>query len=160
MNVKANQAILELPCVGRLFIAPSCGDDSNSLGAAYYAYVQHLRQNKHPVDIPGLSTLYWGGEFSEEEILQAINGYSFRQAVDIEAVESPDKKIARLLSKSEIVARFNGRMEFGARSLGNRSILADASNPDVPRTINNMIKMRDFGCPLLHLSLVNVQKTI
>jgi len=59
----------------------------------------------------------------------------------------PAKEVAQLLSKGHVVARLAGRMEFGARALGNRSILANPSNPSVIRTINKQIKIRDFWMP-------------
>jgi carbamoyltransferase len=62
--------------------------------------------------------------------------------------------MSRLLSNGEIVARFKGRMEFGARALGNRSILADPSKREVIRTINEMIKNRDFWMPFAPSILV------
>jgi carbamoyltransferase len=69
-------------------------------------------------------------------------------------VDDPEATVAELLANGEIVARFADREEFGARALGNRSILADPSDPKVVRTINEMIKMRDFwmpfACSILH----------
>jgi carbamoyltransferase len=77
----------------------------------------------------------------------ALQGYRFKNKIEVSHVPEIEKTIAELLTRNEIVARFQGRMEFGARALGNRSILANPSNPTVVRTINEMIKCRDFWMP-------------
>jgi carbamoyltransferase len=145
MNVKANKRLSELPEVESLFVFPSCTDESNAVGAAWWVYACERRTRGEPVDIPPLGDLYWGPGFSHVEceaaIRKAHNGFQVREIDDI------DREVARLLAKGEIVARFSGRMEFGARALGNRSILADPSDGRVIRIINEMIKSRDFWMP-------------
>ncbi len=148
MNVKANQAILALPEVDNLFVFPSCGDETNSIGAAYTYYVQTRLQADLLVDIPPVGSIYWGGEFTNAEIEDALRGYRFTShQVRWQAHEKIERKTAVLLARGEVVARFKGRMEFGARALGNRSILANAALPGVVQRINNMIKARDFWMP-------------
>ncbi len=78
---------------------------------------------------------------------RAINDFAFQRPVKVEEVADIELRIARLLAAGHVVARFKGREEFGARALGNRSLLADPSNPDVIKIINNMIKCRDFWMP-------------
>ena len=148
MNVKANQAILTLPEVEELFVFPSCGDETNSIGAAYAYYAQRRFQADQPVDIPALSEIYLGGEFSNDEIEAALRGYRFSSSrVRWQTQDKIERKTAALLARGEVVARFKGRMEFGARALGNRSILANAALPGVVQRINFMIKARDFWMP-------------
>lgn len=143
MNVKANKRIMELPEVESLYIFPSCGDETSSFGAAFLVYA-HVRTKKGlPIDLEPLGPLYFGPEFDDREIEAVLKEYPFKYKY----VEKIEKEIARLLARGEIVARFNGRMEFGARTLGNRSILADPSRREVIRTINEMIKKRDFWMP-------------
>ncbi|MEK6840042.1 MAG: carbamoyltransferase C-terminal domain-containing protein, partial [Nanoarchaeota archaeon] len=142
MNVKANQEILKLEEVKKLFIMPSCGDESLPIGSCYYGtWLQHKELLK---TLQPLTNLYLGPEYSQEDIERALQHHSFDY-------KNYDKKInievSRLLAEGHIVARFDGRMEFGARALGNRSILADASNGDVIDIINRMVKMRDFWMP-------------
>lgn len=74
-------------------------------------------------------------------------GFPYTKPNDIE------QEIAALLAAGHPVARCRGRLEFGARALGNRSILADPSQPDVVRTINQMVKKRDFWMPFAPLML-------
>jgi len=147
MNVKANQKILELPEVESLFIMPSCGDETNSIGAAYYIYAQEKLKNNQPLDIEPLGPLYFGNNITDEEIQDALKNFKFKKPVSWKEHENVEKKVAELLAKGEIVARTKGRMEFGARALGNRSILANPSNPKVVRIINEAIKCRDFWMP-------------
>ena len=142
MNVKANQKILESGLVERCFIMPSCGDETNSLGAAWERY--HAATGKNPSP---LKDLYLGDEFSNEAIDDALRAYQFNGKVEVEEPSNVEEAVARLLASNAIVARFSGRMEFGARSLGNRSILANAADPHAVGRINSMIKNRDFWMP-------------
>jgi carbamoyltransferase len=145
MNVKANKCVAELPEVESLFVFPSCTDESNAVGAAWWTYAEARRAQGLPVDIPPLGDVYWGPSFSEEQCEAAIraagNGFTVSCPEDIE------RAIAQLVAQGRVVARFSGRMEFGARALGNRSILADPADPRVVRVINEMVKSRDFWMP-------------
>jgi carbamoyltransferase len=142
MNVKANKRILELPEVEELFVFPSCGDETNAIGAAWLRYHQMYKQIPQP-----LEHLYLGTACTEEEVDRAIKKYEFTSAVFIEETPDIERQVAELLADNKIVARFKGRCEFGARALGNRSILANAADAQAVRTINSMIKCRDFWMP-------------
>lgn len=143
MNVKANQAIAALPTLSGLFIVPSCGDESNAFGAAYAAYADLRGEDRPPIE--PLGHLYLGPEPSPRETEAALErrGWPFR----VQRPASLPEAIADLLAEGEIVARHRGRTEFGARALGNRSILADPERLETVRTINEMIKARDFWMP-------------
>jgi len=147
MNVKANARILALPEVDRLFIFPSCGDESNSIGAAYHAYAQSCIAQGQAVEIEPLGPLYWGRGFDDAQAEQALRAFSGRSRLRFEHVSDIERRTAEMLAKGEIVARAKGRMEFGARALGNRSILARADDTRTVRIINDMIKNRDFWMP-------------
>lgn len=144
MNVKLNQKILELPEVDELFVYPSCGDETTSIGAAYWVHAN--QSGGQPRHVEPMRDLYLAKGFDDEAVKQAIeasqgNGFTYRYESDIE------RETAELLASGEIVARAKGPMEFGARALGNRSILANPRKPEVIRTINEMIKQRDFWMP-------------
>ncbi len=147
MNVKANKLLMEMDEVEDLFVFPSCGDETNAVGAAYWVYAEQCRKIGKPVDIEPISDLYWGKGFSNDEIEQAISEFSFSNKVRVETPQDIERRVAELIASGHIVARFSGRMEFGARALGNRSILANPSDPQVIKTINEMIKKRDFWMP-------------
>jgi carbamoyltransferase len=140
MNVKANKAIMELPEVESVFIYPSCGDETNAMGAAYQVYAEHADYKA----IKPLDHLYLGREFSDDDVLGALGKTSGLEYQKFEDIES---EVAKLLAEGEVVARFKGRGEFGARALGNRSINGDPARPGVIREINEMIKSRDFWMP-------------
>jgi carbamoyltransferase len=142
MNVKANQKILELPEVEELFVFPSCGDETNSIGAAWLRYRQ--RSAKNPKK---LGHFYVGPEYDDAQVEAALRSYKFQNHAGIRAETEVERSVATLLAKGEIVARFKGRTEFGARALGNRSILANPAVPGVVKVINEMIKCRDFWMP-------------
>lgn len=143
LNVKANKKILELSELEELFIFPSCGDPTNSMGAAFYTYFNKCKASDVNENLEQLSNIYFGPSYKDSEIEPILRktGFNIQYFSDIE------NEVANLLSHGEIVARFKGRMEFGARALGNRSILANPSERKVIKTINEMIKNRDFWMP-------------
>ena len=143
MNVKANQVIAALPEVEELFIFPSCGDETNSMGAAFAHYAGASPAGAPPIS--PLRAIDWGPDTERSELEAALKGCDDRLRVE----QPPDINhcAAEHLARGEVVARYAGRAEFGARALGNRSILADPSRPGVVQEINDMIKCRDFWMP-------------
>jgi carbamoyltransferase len=141
MNVKANKLISELPEVEFVDAFPSCGDESNAFGAAFLGY-QKLRTEKSPeIEFEGCCV----GTDAMFDIEEAKEKY--KDAVKFEKAENINERVVELLVNRKIVARCSGKMEFGARALGNRSILA---SPDDMRTVNKInaaIKKRDFWMP-------------
>lgn len=150
MNVKANKKIAELRGVEHFEAFPSCGDETLPFGAYYLAAA---KQYGDP-EVQPLKTLYLGndaeGDKEPKEIAEKYNLYC-------QKLESPPETIAGLLMAGHPVARCAGRMEFGARALCNRSILADPKNHDVVRIINAMVKKRDFWMPFAPVMLVKNQ---
>lgn len=140
MNVKANQRIAELPGVTFFDVFPSCGDETLPFGAVWQC---HVRQGGALADI-SFDDMYLGPE-AGSDLAEAKARYG--DVVDVHQLDDPECRTAELLAQGHIVARCSGRMEFGARSLGNRSILADPSKPAVVHAINQMIKQRDFWMP-------------
>ncbi len=138
MNVKANKAVSELEELEYFEAFPSCGDESLVFGTCYMA--AHSRGE----EVLPLDHCYLGNDLTEEECKKALGNFD---ELEIEEPPNMGRKIAEMLASGEIVARVSGPMEFGARALGNRSILADPINQDVVRIINRMIKNRDFWMP-------------
>ena len=143
MNVKANKVISELPQLTSFEAFPSAGDESLSLGACYLT-ASAAGESPRPIE-----HCYLGNDLSAAECRVALDAVAAEAAAGLEVETPPDmgRSVAELLAAGEIVARASGRMEFGARALGNRSILADPSDQDVVRVINRMIKKRDFWMP-------------
>ena len=122
---------------------PSCGDESNSIGASYLAYKENcLTIGTYPLIQP-FSDLYLGESFSQSVIKKEImeSGLQYQEDKNVNAY------IAEMLSEDKIVARCSGRSEWGARALGNRSILTNPSSYETVQKINDAIKMRDFWMP-------------
>lgn len=145
MNVKANMLIAEMPEIDRLYVMPSSGDESLSIGAALHRHYEVSGQEDHRPS--RIDNLYWGGAFGREAELRAIE--VARSQMDIVVTESADlnDNIADLLADGETVALCRGRMEWGARALGNRSIVTSADDFARVDQINRAIKKRDFWMP-------------
>ena len=140
-NVKLNQKIRQLPCVKTLAITPSPGDESGAIGASIIG-------NTCASGLPSKRTtnLYLGHSSSESSIVDALN-LARDNSLIIKPIESEAELVPQLLEMGEVVGRAVGPMEFGQRSLGNRSILANPSRPGVPEKINHYVKNRDFWMP-------------
>jgi carbamoyltransferase len=149
MNVKLNQKIFELSEVSSIYPMPSAGDESTPIGAAFYGYLELCKTRGITPNTSPLKDLYLGNEYSHQQIKDFLNENNYQSKYKVEEMPAGaiEKKVAMLLSQHKIVARFSGRMEWGARALGNRSILAHPGSQDTVRVINEMIKNRDFWMP-------------
>ncbi|MDO8662397.1 MAG: carbamoyltransferase C-terminal domain-containing protein [Candidatus Omnitrophota bacterium] len=142
LNVKANQEILRLGETTSLSVPGSGGDESLAMGAIFSVLLKRRVPLK---EIEPVEHLYLGDKVSADEIENFIQKESLGAHYKITQITARD--IAQLLAQGEIVGRFAGRMEFGQRALGNRSILANPSMPEVVKVINDIIKQRDFWMP-------------
>ena len=134
-NVRLNQKILSLPSVRELFVFPNMGDGGLAAGAALY--VSSLKRPLRPFK---LDTAYLGPEFPDDEIEAVLeqNGVRYERCVDINGA------VADLLVDGQVVARFAGRMEYGPRALGNRSILYRPDDPSVNDWLNLDLHRTEF----------------
>lgn len=134
-NVKANQRIFELEGVKQVFVHPNMGDGGCCVGAAQAAYSKsnELKSKK-------ISDVYWGPEYNDAEIESALLAAN----VNFEHHSDVELETAKLLAEGNIVARFSGRMEYGPRSLGNRSILYHAKDPEVNLWLNKQLGRTEF----------------
>jgi len=156
LNVKANKLLREMEEIDDIHFYPAASDEGVAIGAAMEGYYTFC---KHEGIIPAKSELgpiYYGKEYSNGYIQNVIkdNGW----VKNAQYVDEIDGEIADLLVQNKIVARFNGRDEFGPRGLGNRSILADPRDLKVIRKINFAIKHRDFWMPFA-ASVLDARKT-
>lgn len=140
MNVKANKVISELPVIKSFYVSPSGGDESLAMGCGF-ALSSELGQMPVP-----LNDVYLGYEANKEEARKAIE--KLRKKSGYIIIENPtDEMAADLVFHGKVLGRCIGKMEFGARSLGNRAILCDPSKYENIRLINEKIKFRDFWMP-------------
>ena len=151
LNVKANQRIIQSQPAGfELFVQPAASDAGTALGAATYA------ANQLGDTIQPMEHAYLGPEFSADEIEAVLK----KRNVRYEKVSSITDVAAELLAKGEVVSWFQGRMEFGPRSLGNRSILGNPASRGVADMINAQIKYRERWRPFCPLMLDRVAPEI
>ncbi|MGH9740603.1 MAG: carbamoyltransferase family protein [Candidatus Acidiferrales bacterium] len=139
LNSKANGKILTSGLVDELFVQPAAGDDGVCLGAALAPYLDSggklpLRKMRHA---------YLGPASSNAEIERALQTYKIRY----KKMGDTAKTAAGLLANGKILGWFQGRMEFGPRALGSRSILADPRDPEMTAKVNNAVKFREWWRP-------------
>jgi carbamoyltransferase len=147
MNVKANMLLAQEEWVEELFAFPSCGDESNAVGAAYLGYLAECgRRGVAPAPAP-FGPAYLGPSVTDADAEAVIRERNLHARYKVAFHDRVEERIAELLVTDGVVARCAGRMEFGARALGNRSILANPGDPRVVGLINRMIKNRDFWMP-------------
>ncbi|MBW7912616.1 MAG: hypothetical protein H3C54_02680 [Taibaiella sp.] len=139
MNVKLNKLLSQLPEVEYIDVFPSCGDESNIFGAAF-----HVHNSKYNKACSLLSS-YTLGPAPSNDLTTALEKY--KGHITIEQSDSIYESVAAMLSDNMIVAHCSGNMEFGARALGNRSILANPSQMQNINKINKSVKKRDFWMP-------------
>jgi carbamoyltransferase len=147
MNVKANMRLAQEEWVDDLFAFPSCGDESNAVGAAYLAYLAQCERRGETPSVAPFGPAYLGPEVTDDEAELLIRERRLDAQHTVAFHDDIEEQIAALLVTDGVVARCAGRMEFGARALGNRSILANPSDHRVVGLINRMIKNRDFWMP-------------
>ncbi len=135
-NVKINQKISELKNVKEIFVYPNMGDGGLAVGCGILAY------NKFKKFKPRLTrTMYLGSEYSNKEILNSLKK---NKKLEFFRIKNPEKFLAQKLHQGKVVACFQGRMEFGPRALGNRSILVSACDNLVNKWLNKKLKRTEF----------------
>ena len=137
LNVKLNKRLLEHPLVKELFVQPAASDSGTALGAATYV------ANELGEKIEPMPHAYLGPEYTNDQIKETLDRFK----IPCEYHEDIVELTSELLSKGEIVAWFQGAMEYGPRALGNRSILANPSTKGISDEINARIKFREKWRP-------------
>jgi len=148
MNVKANMLINRLPGIRHFYVNATPDDASQAMGACYaFMYDMLIRGKKDPRKyLQPLADAYLGPAIKDDEVEALIRKKNIAKKYRVTR-RAPLSRVAGLLSAGKVLARAAGRSEFGARSLGNRSIVADARNADVVAVINEKVKNRDFWMP-------------
>lgn len=139
LNVKLNQRIINLPYVKELFVQPAASDAGTAIGAASYAAAELSEQ------IEKMEHVYLGPSYTIDECIAACKDHKHNPKWEL--LDDVPKVAAELLAAGNPVAWFQGRMEFGPRALGNRSILGDPSKKGIADRINAQIKYRERWRP-------------
>ena len=139
LNSKANGKIAASSMVDQFFVQPAASDDGVALGGALAPYLD----NNGKLPNKAMRHGYWGPSFDDETIETALRTYKLRCT----KAGDPAATAAELLSQGKILGWFQGRMEFGPRALGSRSILADPRDPEMNAKVNNAVKFREWWRP-------------
>ena len=146
LNSLANKKIYESKIFNKIFIPYAPGDGGGCLGSALFVAKKKYNYRR----IKNLSSPFIGPRYNSEKIIKYINKNKNLKKFKIKIFNNKNKlflSIAKLIYENKVVGFFNGRMEFGARALGNRSILANPCNPSIKNIINKKIKRRESFRP-------------
>ena len=151
MNSVANGKIIYNTPYKKIFINHSPSDSGGAIGAAVLA----VKKNNQKINVDTVNNPYLGNNYSNEQIKNIIENYKNKfteEKIRIKFFEREDKKkllqlIAKEIANKKIVGFFNGRMEFGSRALGNRSIIADPRDSEIRNILNLKIKRRESFRP-------------
>ena len=145
MNVKANMLIAQLDKVEYVHIPP-CPDDTSLAIGAVQCYL-HKEFPKQRITLKSLKNIYLGKSISTDvnKLKECI--FKYKGLKDVNLEDFNIQKVASLISEGNVIGRICGSEEFGARALGNRSILADPRKASTKKIINEKVKNRDFWMP-------------
>jgi carbamoyltransferase len=138
LNCSANGTIRRSRIFEDVFVQPASGDDGSALGAALY-----VRQAHEPAPRGRIAVPFWGPCFDQETVLSQLQAYPQCRVQPYDRFDALAAETASRLAAGEIVGWFQGRMEFGPRALGNRSILADPRDPGMRDRLNARVKKRE-----------------
>ena len=133
-NVRINQQVVNFG-FEKIFVTPPMTDEGTALGAAWHVLSKQADFSPKP-----LHSVYFGPRFSDEDVKSTLTS----ERITYEVTENPEEKLSTLLASGAVVAVFQGSMEFGPRALGNRSILAQATDPDINRVLNERLNRTEF----------------
>ncbi len=139
LNVKLNQRIIALPDVKELFVQPAASDAGTAIGAASYV-ANELGDKVHP-----MQHAYLGPSYTSEQCIEACEQHERKPKW--ERIENVPQRAAQILAEGNPLSWFQGRMEFGPRALGNRSILGAPNVEGIAERINEQIKYRERWRP-------------
>ncbi|MEM9744809.1 MAG: carbamoyltransferase [Pseudomonadota bacterium] len=146
LNCVANGRLLREGPFEDIWIQPAAGDAGSAVGAAYLAWHEHLgRERPDPAGRDAMKGAYLGPRFAGADIAESLSGFGavFKQLEDDDLFST----VARLLAQEQVIGWFQGRMEFGPRALGGRSILADPRSASMQSVMNLKIKYRESFRP-------------
>ncbi len=146
LNCVANGKLQNENIFEEIFIQPAAGDAGGSLGAALTAYYTYFEQERLVEPNDAMSGSYLGPEFSDLDVEKINRKYSAK-ATYFSDFNKLTKEVATYISEGNAIGWMQGRMEFGPRALGRRSILGDARNPEMQKKLNLKIKYRESFRP-------------
>ena len=152
LNCVGNGRLLRAGPFEKIWIQPAAGDAGGALGAALFVWHQLLENPRRPGSPDGQQGSLLGPDCAAAEAVLKNQGAVYQQAADEAAL---CEETARLIADGKVVGWVQGRMEYGPRALGNRSILGDARNPAMQSTMNLKIKFRESFRPFAPIVLAD-----
>ncbi len=146
LNCVANGKLLQLDIFKNIFIQPAAGDAGGAIGAALSAFYLYFNNERGKNNEEIMRNAYLGPEFSDLDIETTSKKLKARYT-KYENFDDLSDKISELIEQGKVIGWFQGRMEFGPRALGNRSILGDARSRDMQKKLNVKIKYRESFRP-------------
>lgn len=146
LNCVANGKLLKKGMFEDIWIQPAAGDAGGAIGSAYAVYHMYFGKDRRIHNIDGMQGAFLGTEYSDLDILTTLRKYK-APYIYFENFDDLCDIVAELLSQGKVIGWFQGRMEWGPRALGNRSILGDARNPEMQKRLNIKIKFRESFRP-------------
>jgi len=145
LNCVANGKILKEGLFKNIWIQPASGDAGGALGAAQAFYYQELGNKRKILKTDSMKGSYLGPQFTDDQVEYELKscGANYKKLTSEQII----KDTAKALSEEKAVGWFQGRMEFGPRSLGNRSILADSRSEKMQKSLNLKVKYRESFRP-------------
>jgi len=142
LNCVANGKLLKKGPFRNIYIQPAAGDAGGAPGAAFAAWYIYYGKERVPNNHDGMKGAYLGPEYPRSAIIRLLNKYK-AVADEVSHEDELCCKVAKVIADGSVVGWFQGRMEFGPRALGNRSILGDPRNLEMQKKLNLKIKFRE-----------------
>jgi carbamoyltransferase len=152
LNSVANGKLIDSGLFDEVFIQPAAGDAGGAVGAALAAYHIFEEKDRATIRPDAMSGSLLGSEYSDAEIESALKEKGIKYS-KVESDEELVEKVSDLIISANVIGWFQGRMEFGPRALGCRSIIADARNPEMQKKVNLKIKFRESFRPFAPILL-------
>jgi carbamoyltransferase len=149
LNVVMTGKVARSGMFKQTYVFPAAGDDGASIGAAQYVHHQVLGMPPRGKSVPSMSL---GPAYRDDSVVGALEANAGK--VDFRRVDAIEEAVAEALVEGKVVGWFRGRMEFGPRALGNRSILADPRTPEMREIVNQRVKLREEFRPFAPAALV------
>ena len=134
-NVRLNQKIFELENIDEIFIHPHMGDGGITVGSAL-----DVTARQTGLKPQAITDVYWGNATDEKTIVETLKKYP----IQYERLDNPAESIANSLEQKQVIGLFNGRMEYGPRALGHRTILAEPTDPTMMDWLNKRLERTEF----------------
>lgn len=156
LNCKANYKLIKLLDQKNIWIQPASGDSGGAIGAAFVGWYHHLKKERKTFEDTLDNQVYLGTSYDKKSIKEIL----YKKEIRFEELGRSKlvEDIAKQLQSKKIIALFQGRMEFGPRALGNRSILASPLFDDMKEYVNQKIKMREGFRPFAPVVKVDEMK--